>query len=133
MREELQYIMKEQYPDGKIWHGVFYLEKDTYKNNVVRSSFSTCSSLEELAEAFSKIFDYSDPTHFSFEKREAFPDFCIMRGAYPKRILKYVELTPEEQTRFLTYAQRVFEGKPLKKRHNPEITLEDKEKAEAGE
>ncbi len=130
---KLVYILREANDEGKNEYGIFCLDRapGSFSDRpVIRRHFSREQSLEMLAEEVGKKFHNVGLSAFTFEKRENFPDFCINDG---KNVSSYHELSAEEREKFLTYLRRTLKGEPAKKRHNPEITSEDRANAEVKE
>ncbi len=129
---KLIYILKEK-ANGTERYGTYELVlRNSYydlRNFHVREYTNPVSSLDALAENLAVNRKYLKDIGLSFTKRDFFPDTFINDCT----VRSYSELSPEEVAKFNDYLQKIMEGKPLKKRHNPEITAEDLAKVEVKE
>ncbi len=131
---ELVYVLKRiEHSTGKKYFGVHGLTPDenAFPPWTAVEYMPCADSLEELVKNLAANEKLKKVRNISTTKRDFFPD--IYKTPEGKSVISFYDLDEQETRKFTEYFQRALNGEPIKKRHNPEITDEDRAKAEGEE
>ncbi|MBI4918485.1 hypothetical protein HY837_01035 [archaeon] len=132
---ELLYVLKVvDHKTMQTWFGGYILmpDQNAFPQWTAATIMQGVSSIEELVKNLVTSPYGSRVRNISTTKRAFFPDVYNCPENL-KTVFTFHDLNECETKKFIEYFQKALNGEPIKKRHNPEITQEDLQKAEVKE